>query len=179
MLAAALAGFFLLISHLVVQVSSGPSDLLAAKPSEESGIPMPNGVGLFTFAVAAVSLVFGIAALAAPRNWVLRDGIPRPRRSLAVRVLAASVMIGAGLYLAFSGMLSQDIAYGEHQAQRKWVEPAGLLVLAGFFLSVANVGIVSPRFLLAPLAVLARGRLWVRLLRLARVGWTEPVRAAL
>ena len=153
MLAAALAGFFLLISFLVAQISSGPSDLLAARPSEEKGIPMPNGAGLFTFAVAAIALILGIVALAAPRHWALRGGIPRPRRSLVVGALAAAVLVGAGLYLAFSGVLSQDIAYGEHQAQRKWVEPAGLLVLAGFFLSVAIVGIVNPRFLLAPLAV--------------------------
>ena len=152
MLVAALAGFFFLLDLLVSLFSSGPPDLLAVNPSDDKTIGLPNGAGIFTFAIAAVAIIIGVVALASPQHWVLRRGVPRPRRSLAVGAVVALVVTGAGLYLAFSGLLDPEIPYEQHQAQRKWLEPAGLVVLAGFFLSVAIVGIVSPRFLLLPLA---------------------------
>ena len=153
MLAAAVVGFFLLIDFLVALTSSGPDDLLAAMPSEDEHIGLPSGAEMFAFAVGAVGVVLGIVALLAPRHWTLRGRIPHPRRSLTIGAVIALVLAGAGLYLAFSGVLSEDITYGQHQAQRMWVEPIGLAVLAGFFLSLAVVAIVSARLLLVHLAI--------------------------
>ncbi len=150
LLAAALAGFFVLIDLLVSLTSSGPSDLLAVNPSDEESIPLPNGVTLFTFAVAASAVVIGVVALAAPQHWTRRGWMPWPRRSLAIGGLLALALTGGGLYLALSGVLSPDFPYEQHQARREWVKPLGLVVLAAIFLSVAAVGILKPRLLLLP-----------------------------
>ena len=99
MLVAALAGFFFLLDLLVSLFSSGPPDLLAVNPSDDKTIGLPNGAGIFTFAIAAVAIIIGVVALASPQHWVLRRGVPRPRRSLAVGAVVALVVTGAGLYL--------------------------------------------------------------------------------
>ena len=152
-LAVALAGFLLLINLLGPLTSSGPDDLLAATPSEEKHVGLPSGAKMFAFAVGAVGVVLAIVALAARRHWTMRGRIPRPRRSLVIGALAAVILGGAGLYLAFSGALTQDIAYEQHQAQRTIIEPKGLVVLGAFFLSLAAVGIFRPRLLLVHLAI--------------------------
>ena len=151
LLATALAGFVLLLNILVSLVATGPPDLLAANPSDERTIDIPNGVGLVTLAVVVVSVILGVAALAFPSHWTLRNGVPRPRSSLAIGAAIALVVLGMGMYMAFSGMLSQDIPYEEHHVQRDLVKPVGLVALAAFILSVAIVGIINPRFLIATL----------------------------
>ncbi len=152
-LAVALVGFLLLINLLEALTSSGPDDLLAATPSDEKYIRLPSGAGMFAFAVAAVAVVLVIVALASPRHWAIVGRIPHPRRSLLIGGIVALLLGGVGLYLVFSGVLNQDIAYGQHQAQRPFVEPRGLAVLAAFFFSLVAVGIIRPRLLLAHLAI--------------------------
>ncbi len=67
-------------------------------------------------------------------------------------VLVAVGLIGVGAYLAFSGVLGREISYEQHQAQRVFLEPAGVVVLAGFFLSLAIAAVLNARLLLPVLA---------------------------
>ena len=148
LLAAALAGFFLLLNLLSSRVSTGPEDILAVNPSEEDEIGLPSGIGLFTFSVVAVSVILGIAALLAPQRWPLRLNGIRSSLPLVAGALVAVTLIGTGTYLAFSGILGQEISYEQYLVERSRLQPIGLAVLAGFFLSVSIVGILTPRLLL-------------------------------
>ena len=58
-----------------------------------------------------------------------------------------------GLYLAFSGILGEDVAYSEHKALRPHVEPKGLAVLGIFFLTLVLVGAFKPKLLLLHLVI--------------------------
>lgn len=153
MLAAALVGFFLLINLLGTVTSSGPDDLLATAPSDDSNIRLPSGVGLLAFSLGAVGLVLGGAAAFGLVRLARQNTGAASKRYMVIGVLFGLLLAGGGLYLAFSGMLGQDIAYSEHQAQRGFVQPKGLLVLGAFLLSLILVGMVKPRLLLAHLAV--------------------------
>ncbi len=153
MLAAALVGFFLLINLLGSLTSSGPDDLLASAPSRESSIGLPSGVGMFAFAIGTVGVVLGVAAVLGAITLSRRQTAAPSRRLLVLGAVVAFLLAGAGLYLAFSGVLSQDIAYGEHQAQGPYIEPRGLAVLGAFFLSLVLVGFFRPRLILALLAI--------------------------
>ena len=151
-LGASLAGFFLLLNLLVPLVSTGPQDILAVKPSDEDETSLPTGVALLTFGVMAVSIILGVGGLLVLRDWSLwREG-GAPSMRLLPGLLVAVGLIGVGGYLAFSGILGQEILYEQHQVQRVLLQPAGLVVLAGFFLSVAIAGILNPRLLLPVLA---------------------------
>ncbi len=145
---ASLVGFFLLLNLLVPLVSTGPQDILAVKPSDEGAIRLPSGVTLLAFGVAAMSIVLGVGALVALQGWPLQRHRMRPSPRLLTGVLAAVALIGLGAYLAFSGTLGQEISYDQHQAERALLQPIGLAVLSGFFLSVVIVGILNPRLLL-------------------------------
>ena len=147
-LGASLVGFFLLLNLLVPLVSTGPQDILAVKPSDEDAIRLPSGVTLLAFGVAAMSIVLGVGALVALQGWPLQRHRMRPSPRLLTGVLAAVALIGLGAYLAFSGTLGQEISYDQHQAERALLQPIGLAVLSGFFLSVVIVGILNPRLLL-------------------------------
>ena len=147
MLAGALAGFFLLINFLGSQTASGPDDLFAPKPSDDQFIPLPSGAEMFAFTIGAVGLVMAVVALSAPGNWRFRGRFPVPRWSLIVGALLALAAAGVGIYLATSGILSQDLAYEQHLAERQFIQPEGLAILVGFFLSLALVGIFVPRLL--------------------------------
>ncbi len=153
MLAAALVGFFLLINLLGTLTSSGPDDFLASAPSEEGYIGLPSGVGMVAFAIGTVGVVLGIVAVLGVLAVRRLDSEGHSRRLLVLGAVVAFLLAGAGLYLAFSGVLSQDIAYGEHQAQRPYVEPKGLAVLGAFFLSLVLVAFFKPRLILALLAI--------------------------
>ena len=153
MLAAALVGFFLLINLLGSVTSSGPNDLLATNPSDERHIGLPSGVGMFSFGVGAVGVVLGIVAVIGVISLVRRNTSGPSRWYLAIGAIVAFLLAGAGLYLAFSGVLSHDIAYGEHQAQRPFVQPKGLAVMGAFSLTLVLVGFFRPRLLLAHLGV--------------------------
>ena len=162
MLAGALAGFFLLINFLGSQTASGPDDLFAPKPSEDRFISLPSGAEMFAFTIGAVGLVMAVVALSAPGNWRFRGRFPVPRWSLIIAGLLALAAAGVGIYLATSGILSQDLAtsgilsqdlaYDQHLAERQFIKPEGLAVLVGFFLSLALVGIFVPRLLSVHLA---------------------------
>ena len=153
MLAGALAGFFLLLNFLGSQTASGPDDLFAPKPSDDPFISLPSGAEMFAFTIGAVGLAMAVAALAAPGNWRLRGRLPVPRWSLIVAALLALAVAGLGIYLATSGILSQDLAYDQHLAERQHIKPEGLAILAGFFLSLALVGVFVPRLLPIHLAI--------------------------
>ena len=152
-LGASLAGFFLLLNLLVPLVSTGPQDILTVNPSDEDEIPLPTGVALLTFGVMALSIVLGVGALLVLRGRPLRREGWRPSMRLLPGVFVAAGLIGVGAYLAFSGALGREISYEQHQAQRVFLEPAGLVVLAGFFLSLAIAGMLNARLLLPVLAV--------------------------
>ena len=153
MLAAALVGFFLLINLLGTLTSSGPDDLLANAPSGENNIGLPTGVGLFAFAIGAVGVVLGVAAVLGAITLSRRETSAHSLRLLLLGAVVAFLLAGAGLYLAFSGVLSQELAYGEHEAQGTYIEPRGLAVMGAFFLSLVLVGFFRPRLILGLLAV--------------------------
>ena len=153
MLAVALLGFLLLINLLGSLTSTGPDDLLATTPSEEEHIGLPSGVGLFGFAIGAVGVILGVVAIAGMVTLARRDENTRMRRYLAIGGVAAFLLMGVSLFLAFSGVLNENMAYGQHQALRSYVEPKGLAVLAAFFLSFVIIGILKPKLLLAHLAI--------------------------
>ena len=153
LLAAALTGFFLLINFMVELISLGPRDLVAPNPSEEENVSLPSGVGALVFAVAVVSIILGTAMLIALRGWKLPRPFAHSAGTLLVGGLIAGLIIGAGLFLSFSGVLGEGISYDQHEAQRSFVDPAGLAVLGLIFLSIVFVGIIMPRLLLPLLAV--------------------------
>ena len=84
MLAVALVGFFLLINLLGSVTSSGPDDLLATAPSEESFIRLPNGVGMFAFAVGSVGVVLGAATVFGFVVLARRNAGAQSRRYLVI-----------------------------------------------------------------------------------------------
>ncbi len=157
LLVAALSGFFLLINSLVELISLGPRDLVAPSPSEEEYISLPTGVAALVFGVSAVSVILGAALL----FFLL--GRKGPRSSigwpwtLLFAGLIAGIVVGAGLYFSFSGVLGGGLAYDQHEAQRSYLEPAALAVLGLIFLSVVFVGIMTPRLLAPLLAVFLLG----------------------
>ena len=152
LLAASLAGFFLLLNLLSSLVASGPEDILAVNPSEGDKVALPSGVGLLAFCVVAVSVILGIVAFLAPQHRPLRLNI-RLSVPLVVGAALAVALIGAGVYLASSGILGQEIPYDQYLVERSSLQPGKLGVLAVLFLSVTIVGILVPRFLV-PLLLL-------------------------
>ncbi len=153
LLSAALAGFFLLLEFVVALVSTGPRDLLATTSSQERTFGVPNGVALLEFLVLPVAVVLASAALLVSVGWPLRRASFRPTWSLALGALTAAVLIAAGAYLAFSGMLGSAVSYDEHMVQRTYLESESLVLLAAFFLSVTIAGILNWRLLAVTLVV--------------------------
>ena len=147
LLTAALVGFFLILEFLGSLLSEGPQNLLAENPSNEETFGLPNGVALLQYAVLAVSIVFALAALSMAVGG--RGGKPmfRPSASLAVGVITAAVLATAGGYLAFSGILGQEVSYAEHTIYRSFLQSGGLALVAAIFLTLAIAGVVS-RYLL-------------------------------
>lgn len=153
LLLAALAGFFLLLEFVVSLVSMGPRDILALTHSQEKTFGVPNGVGLLEFLVLPVSMVLAAAALGVSLGWPLRRASSRPSWSLAMGVLAAALLLAAGAYLSFSGVLGNAVSYDEHMVQRRYLESGSLIILAALFLSLTIAGILNWRLLAASLAV--------------------------
>ena len=151
-LAVVVAGFFLLLDLLTSLVSSGPDDILAVNPSE-GAIGLPSGVKLLTFSVVAVSIILGTTALLATQRWPFTRNSIRPSLPLLGKGLIAVALVGAGLYVAFSGILSQDIPYGQYQVERSLLSPSALAILAIFFGFISIVGILTPRLILPILFV--------------------------
>ena len=154
LLAAALSGFLLLPNLLSSLVASGPEDILAVNPSEEDGIGLPTGVEFLTFSVVAVSVILGIAALVLAQRWPLRLDGSRASLPSLVGLLVAVTLIGTGIYLAYSGIMGQEISYEQHLVERSRLQPIGLAVLAGFLISCAVVGALRPALLPALLPIL-------------------------
>ena len=153
LLAAALLGFLLLINLLGTLTSSGPEDLLATTPSEERHVFLPSGAGLLAFAIGATGLVLGAVAIFGTVSLARREHPGQLRRYLVGGAVVAFALAGVGLYLAFSGILGEDVAYSEHKALRPYVEPKGLAVLGAFFLTLVLVGAFKPKLLLLHLAI--------------------------
>ena len=151
-LAAALTGFFLLLNLLVALISSGPQDLLAVTPSEDEDIALPSGVGLLAFGVIALSIILAALVLFVTQSWSSRRGLLRPSVPSVLGELIAIGLVAAGLYIALSGVLSEEITYDQHLAQRSLLQPIGLVIVSALFLSIVIVGTLSPRFLLPLLA---------------------------
>ena len=143
MLTAALAGFFLILEFLVSLLSSGPQDILAQTAWQEETVGLPNGVGLLEAAVLGVSLVLALAVLIASAGWPLSRGSFRPTLSLATGALAAIALAGVGAYLAFSGVLGENVAYSEHTVHRSILEPGGLALIAAIFLTLIIAGFIN------------------------------------
>ena len=153
MLAAALLGFLLLINLLGSLTASGPEDILATAPSEDRQIGLPSGAGLFAFAIGAVGLILGAVAIVGTVSLARRDQSAPLRRYLVGGAVAALALAGVGLFLAFSGILSENVAYDQHQALRPYVEPKGLAVLGAFSLTLVLVAAFRPKLLVVHLAV--------------------------
>ncbi len=153
LLSVALVGFFLLLEFVVSLVSTGPQDILAVSPSQETTFGVPNGVDLLEFLILAVSVLLASAVLVASLKWPLRRTSLRPSWSRALGVLAAAALVAAGAYLAFSVVLGKAVSYDEHLVQRAHLESGGLILLGVFFLSLTVAGMVNWRLLAVSLAV--------------------------
>ena len=146
-LAGALVGFYLLVYLLSDATSSGPDDLLAPTPSEGQFIVLPTGAGLVAFAIAGLSILLAIVVLSSPSYWTRRGHFLFPRRSIAIGAVFGITLVGAGLYLAFSGMLTQGLSYEQHLTEREFIDTKALSVMIAFFLSILLVALLGPRFL--------------------------------
>ncbi len=175
MLALSVAGFMLLINILADPVSTAPADPLAERPTEGDSLQLPSSSSLFPIAIAAVAIVIAIVTLvsitrsnpASARSIEPGDGSPRPGRGrvppLAIGLVLALLIAGAGLYLAFaeSSPLLQAGADQQpgtidgntdgHRMDRNWIAPIGVVILAAFFFSVVLIGFLKPRLLFVTL----------------------------
>ena len=152
LLTAALVGFFLLLEFLGNLLSDGPKDILAENPYDEDTFGLPNGVRLLQYAVLALSVVFALAALSMAVGRGEGRKALRPSASLAIGLIAAAALVAAGGYLAFSGILAQEVSYAEHTVYRSFLQSSGLAVVAAVFLTIVLAGVVS-RYLLPLLLV--------------------------
>ena len=143
MLTAALAGFFLVLEFLVSLLSSGPQDILAETTWQVDTVGLPNGVGLLESAVLGVSLVLAVAVVIASAGWPLTRASFRPSFRLDMGAIAALVLAGVGAYLAFSGVLGENVAYSEHIVHRSILEPGGLALIAVIFLTLIVAGFIN------------------------------------
>lgn len=154
-LATALVGFVILLNMLPPMDSPDEArSIQELTDSNDDPIRLPSGAGFLTFSVLAVSLILGVAAILAFRNW--RPTRNNFRNSLPA-VIGGLLLIGlivTGLYLALSGTFTQDVTYEEHLVDQSSIGPGMLVALAGAFFSAIIAGILFPRLLLAALAVL-------------------------
>ena len=153
LLSAALIGLFLLLEFVVSLASTGPQDILAVTPSEETTLSVPNGVDLLEFLILTVSIVLALALLLASVGWPMGRASFRPSWSLALGVLTSAVLAAAGAYLAFSGILGEPISYDVHEVKLTSLRSRGLVLVAAIFLSVTVAGLINWRLLVASLVV--------------------------
>ncbi len=169
LLSVALISLFLLLEFVVSLASTGPQDILAVTPSEETTFRVPNGVDLLEFLVLAVSIVLALTTLLASFNWPIGRASFRPSWSLAFGVLTSVALVAAGAYLAFSGVLGEPISYAEHEVKLTSLRSRGLALIAVLFLSVTVAGLINWRLLAASLVV------WVIAAGALGLLETEPV----
>ena len=175
MLTVSVAGFMLLINILADPVSTAPADPLAERSADGDLVRLPVSSSLFAIAVAAVAVIISIVVLisiARPRSSPSTDpagsgGLPISRHSrvipLAIGLVLALLITGAGIYLAFadSSPLLQAGADRQpgaingnangHEINRIWIAPIGVVILAAFFFSVVLIGFLKPRLLFVTL----------------------------
>ena len=151
-LAAALAGLFLLLEFIVSLTSTGPRDLLAGTAREDETLGVPTGVELLKYLILGVSIALA-AALIMPPIWWSPRAVLRRWRALLVSVPAAAALVLAAAYLFFSGMLDDLVPYDEHLVRLTHIETRHLVVLAAVFLSVTIAGLINWKLLLASLVV--------------------------
>ena len=153
-LAVALGGLFFLFELFSSLTGDGPGDLLSTNESADFTVEIPSGASLIAVATPAMAvLLAGGALLLLRRKLGTSEG---PRWPVALLGGAALLLLGLGLYLAFSaisgdGLPFGGIEYGEHQVNTKYITPLGLTVLAAFVVTVGLVAVTRPKFLLLPL----------------------------
>ena len=144
-LAAATGAFFFLFDLILGLTSSGPAHLLTSAPDEGQRNLMPSGVGLMTVLVFALTILLAIGAIFLPRYRQGRLEHNGTRLTLTIGGVMALILLGAGLFLATSGLLGRDIIYEEHQFDRSAALAGWLLVIASAFLFTAIVVVLKPR----------------------------------
>ena len=147
MLAIATAGFILLIELMGSVTSSGPDDLMAPSSSGNSSIRLPGVGRVYSYALVVAAAIAAVAALAVFRNRMSREGASGSRRPLLIVAGVALLLLVAAVSLAFSGVLNFGGDTAPYVAQRSYIEPKGVVLLAVFFLSLAFVAIVRPQLL--------------------------------
>ena len=152
LLTASLAGFFLILEFLAALVASGPRDLLAGAPFQQDTFGLPTGAGLFEAVVFGFAVVLAVTIALMAIGWPPSWASLRPRPALVAGVFAAAAVAGLGAYLAFSGLLQQNVGYGEHTIHRPLLQPAVAALLAAVFLTLIIAGIIN-RYALALLIV--------------------------
>ena len=144
-LAAVIGAFFFLFDLLLGLTPSGPAHLLTSAPDEGERILMPSGVGLMTVLVFALTILLALGAILLPRYRQAGLDRDRTRLTLVIGVVTALILLGAGLFLATSGLLGRGIAYDGHQIGRSTALSGWLLVIACAFLFTVIVVILRPR----------------------------------
>ena len=153
-LAVALGGLFFLFELFSSLTGDGPGDLLSTNESADSTVEIPSGASLIAVAAPVMAVLLAGGALLLLRRRLGTSGAPR--WSAALLGGAALLLLGLGVYLAFSaisgdGLPFGGIEYGEHQVNTKYITPLGLTVLAAFVVTVGLVAVTRPKFLLLPL----------------------------
>lgn len=154
LLAAALGCLFFPFELFAALASPGGSGLLARKDSVDSTLEVVNGA--YLTAILASLTCFALGACAIWFCWRrLKARTANHLTLVTFASLTAAACAGLGIYLGVfattrRSLPAGDIPYSHHQMDLTGIEPLGLALLAGFILSVAVVGIVRPRFLVAP-----------------------------
>ena len=156
-LAAALGCFIFLFNLFGGLQSLGDTGLLDRADPSATTIEVLNGAQL-----TAVLASFLCLALAVGSAWVCWQRLKGPNEKRLLTVLLSSLcavgLFALGLYLGAVAVTQRGLPYGSlpydhHRIDLTGVEPLGLVLLAGFILSVAVVGIVRPRFVIVPVLV--------------------------
>ena len=106
---------------------------------------MPSGVDLMTVLVFALAILLAAGAVFLPRYRRERLAHDRTSLTLVIGGALALILLGAGLFLATSGLLGRDIAYEGHQFVRSTALSGWLLVIASAFLFTVIVVVLRPR----------------------------------
>ena len=152
-LAAALGGFFFLFRLLVGTMTGGPPDLLAPNPTAPDVTGIPSGAGFINIVTPLASAALAAVTLLLCSRWARDKDTKTARWIWAAGGVAAALLLALGIYSAVSGLLTQDVAYQNHQVLPSYIQPMGLVILAVCLLSIAAVAITRPRFLLVPVAL--------------------------
>ena len=110
MLAAALAGFMLLIELMGPAFSSGPGDLMAPAESEDGSLGLPGVGGVFSYALTAVAIVVAVVGLVAFRNHLSRESSSESRWPMLIAGAVALVLIVAIPSLWVRALTAESLA---------------------------------------------------------------------